>query len=210
MLRGEFGDVEIRDPLTRQPFPNRTIPAERLDSVGQRIAQLFAAPNRPGDQDNFVGTVPRTDDRNQIDARLDAHVHARSQLFARFSHSNFDILQGSLFGPPGNGHPNLAALGETQQLPLLNAGVASSFVLGHTQVFSDRFVNEIRAGLSANEVNQRSPMTRSLIEEFGLAGISPQPDLTGLPYFEIAGFGALGDRQNLPFHPTARVIQSLR
>lgn len=39
MLRGEFGAVVIYDPLTsaggmRQPFPNNTIPPERLDPVG--------------------------------------------------------------------------------------------------------------------------------------------------------------------------------
>ena len=63
--------------------------------------------------------MPRTDDRNQIDARLDFQVAARSHLFARYSQSDGDITQGSLFGPPGNGHPNVAALGDAQQLPLL-------------------------------------------------------------------------------------------
>jgi hypothetical protein len=74
--------------------------------------------------------VPRTDDRNQIDARLDFQVAARSHLFARYSQSDGDITQGSLFGPPGNGHPNVAALGDAQQLPLLNSIAASSLVIG--------------------------------------------------------------------------------
>ena len=159
MLRGEFGSVPVYDPLTivngvRQPFPNNTIPPERLDPVGVRIARLFAAPNRPGAVDNFVGTVPRTDDRDQIDARLDFQIAEQSHLFARYSQSNGNITQGSLFGPPGNGNPNLAALGDAQQLPLLNSIAASSVVIGHTQVFSDALVNEVRAGFTANDVNQ--------------------------------------------------------
>src|SRR5205814_5606463 len=137
--------------------------------------------NRPGAVDNFVGSVPRTDDRDQIDARLDFQVVRQSHLFARYSQSDGDVTQGSLFGPPGNGHPNLAALGDTQQLPLINSTAASSFVVGQTQVFSDAVVNEVRAGYTANETNQRSPAVRSLIEEVGLSGVPPVTDLTGLP-----------------------------
>jgi hypothetical protein len=151
--------------------------------------------------------VPRTDDRNQIDARLDFQVAARSHLFARYSQSDGDITQGSLFGPPGNGHPNVAALGDAQQLPLLNSIAASSLVIGGTQVFSDSLVNEIRAGYTVNDVNQRSPASRSLIEEVGLTGVPSVPNLAGLPYFEITGFGALGDRTQLPFHARARILQ---
>lgn len=212
MVRGEFGEVTVYDPLNvvngvRQPFPNNTIPPERIDPVGRRIAQLFPAPNRPGAVDNFVGAVPRSDDRDQIDARLDYQVSARSHLFARYSRSRVEIVQGSLFGPPGNGSPKLAALGSATQLPLIAPTTASSLVVGHMQVLSASVVNEVRAGYSANDSNQRSPADRSLVEEFGIKGIPPVPELVGLPVFDIGGFGVLGDRVQLPYHPRARIFQ---
>ena len=212
MVRGVFGDVPIYDPLNvvngaRQPFPDNTIPPERMDPVGQRIAQLFPPPNRPGAVDNFVGTVPRSDDRDQIDARVDYQINARSHVFARYSRSTQAVEQGSLFGPPGNGNPNVAALGSFSQLPLVVSNAASSLVIGQTQVLSAAVVNEFRAGYSANRADQRSPATRSLVDEFGIKGIPPEPNLTGLPFFDIAGFAALGDRSLSPYRPNARVVQ---
>jgi hypothetical protein len=212
MLRGDFGAITIYDPLNvvngvRQPFPNNRIPADRLDPVAARIAQLFAAPNRPGVVDNFVGIVPRTDDRNQIDARIDVHVASQANLFVRYSRADGEITEGSLFGPPGNGRPNLAAVSGPQQLPLISSTGASSLVIGETHVFSSSLVNDVRAGYSENRMNQRSPAARSLIEEFGFKGIPVQPELTGLPNVDITGFGGLGDRASLPFRPTAQLVQ---
>ena len=211
MVLGQFGSTDIYDPLTvvnnvRQPFANNTIPADRLDSVGQRIAALFPEPNREGTANNFVGPVPRIDDRDQIDARVDHRLTGRSTLFARYSWSGGQVRQESLFDPPGNGSANVTALGERLGFPLINALDAWSFVTGHTQVFSNTVVNELRAGFSANRNDLTNLADRPLIEEMGLKGIPLVPGLTGLPSFDITGFGALGDRTMLPSHPRARVL----
>ena len=212
MVRGAFGDVAIYDPLNvvngvRQPFPDNTIPPERMDPVGQRIAQLFPAPNRPGAVDNFVGPVPRDDDRDQIDARVDYQINARSHVFVRYSRSTQAAVQGSLFGPPGNGSTDLAALGGSAQLPFTAAVSASSLVVGHTQVLTPSLVNELRAGYSANKSDQLSRAPRSLIDEFGINGIPAVPELRGLSNFAIAGFPSLGDRIQLPYQPRAEIFQ---
>jgi outer membrane receptor protein involved in Fe transport len=68
-------------------------------------------------------------------------------------------------------------------------------------------VNEARAGYSANRADSRSPADRPLMEELGLKGIPLVPELTGLPAFTITGFGALGDRTQLPYRPMARIVQ---
>jgi hypothetical protein len=212
MVRGEFGAVAIYDPRTvvngvRQPFPNNTIPPGRLDPIGRRIAGLYPAPNRPGLINNFVGTVPRTDDRDQLDARVDHRVSDGSRLFVRYSRSDRDVAQGSFFGPPGNGHPGLAALGEQQQMPAVNTIDPVSLAVGHTLIVSSAIVNEVRVGYASNGAYQRNLATSALFEEFGLQGIPLVAGLTGLPLFNITGFGMLGDRTQVPYRPTARIVQ---
>lgn len=210
-LRGEFGAVVIYDPRNvingvRQPFPNNTIPFDRLDPIGFRIAGLYPVPNRPGLINNFVGRVPRTDERDQIDARVDHRFSDASLLFVRYSRSDREVAQGGLFSPPGNGHPGLAALGEQQQLPAINTIDPVSLAVGHTLIVSSALVNELRAGYTSNGADQRNPATSPLFEEFGLRGIPLVPALTGLPLFNITGFGMLGDRTQLPYRPSARIV----
>jgi hypothetical protein len=93
MVRGQFGSVAIYDPLNvvnglRQPFPNNTIPPERLDPVGQRIAALYPTPNRTGTVNNFVGPVSRHENRDQQDLRLDHHLSDAAHVFVRYSRSS--------------------------------------------------------------------------------------------------------------------------
>jgi hypothetical protein len=211
MVRGEFGAVAIHDPrnvvnAVRQPFPNNTIPPNRLDPVGRRIASLYPPPNRPGLINNFVGFVPRTDERDQIDARVDHRVSDASRVFLRYSRSDREVAQGSFFGPPGNGHPGVAALAEQVQLPTVNTIIPVSLAVGHTLVVSSAVVNELRVGYTSNRADQRNLATSALFEEFGLQGIPPVPGLTGLPVFNITGFGLLGDRTQLPYRPSTRIV----
>src|SRR5262245_12284541 len=44
----------ITDPLTGQPFPNNTIPANRIDPVGAAILGYFPAPNIASGTNNFI------------------------------------------------------------------------------------------------------------------------------------------------------------
>jgi len=212
MVRGQFGTVPIYDPLNvvngiRQPFPNHTIPPDRLDPVGRGLAALFPAPNGPGTVNNFVGPVTRTDDRDQLDLRVDHHVSDAAHVFLRYSRSHGKVSQGSLFGPPGNGYPALAALPELQQSPLINPQRAWSVVFGETHVFSNAVVNEFRAGYVGSHSRYASPATRPLFEEFGIKGISPFAELTGLPVVTITGVGMLGDRRAIPNRQRADVLQ---
>ena len=150
--------------------------------------------------------VPRTDERDQIDARVDHRVSDASRVFLRYSRSDREVAQGSFFGPPGNGHPGVAALGEPVQLPTVNTIVPVSLAVGHTLIVSSAVVNELRVGYTSNGADQRNLATSALFEEFGLQGIPPVPGLTGLPVFNITGFGMLGDRTQVPYRPSARVV----
>jgi hypothetical protein len=122
----------------------------------------------------------------------------RVRIFVRYSRSDRDVAQGSFFGPPGNGHPGLAALGEQQQLPAVNTIDPVSLAVGHTLIVSSAIVNELRVGYASNGAYQHNLATSALFEEFGLQGIPPVAGLTGLPLFNITGFGMLAIGRKCP------------
>lgn len=211
MLRGDFGPLTIYDPAVvggaRQPFTNNTIPAERMDPVGRRIAALYPSPNRPGSINNFAGSFERNEDQHQLDLRIDHRLSDASHLFVRYSRSDRDALTTSVFDPPGYGQPAVTGLTERQQVPGINAPRASSLVAGETHVFSNAVVHELRTGFSINGADAWSLASRPLFEDFGIAGIDQTGGLTGLPVFTVQGFGVLGDRGNIPRLARTTVLQ---
>ena len=63
---GDFSalSTQLVDPITRQPFPNNQIPADRIIPVAKYFLGWIPQPNRAGRELNFVGTeqVGRCDD----------------------------------------------------------------------------------------------------------------------------------------------------
>ncbi|MPY89139.1 MAG: hypothetical protein GEU99_14585 [Luteitalea sp.] len=80
--RGDFSEHPntIFDPLTtrpdpdgegfiRDPFPNNTVPADRIDPVGRNLVDLYPLPNRPGIVNNFVFNPTREVDGGNSTSR---------------------------------------------------------------------------------------------------------------------------------------------
>jgi len=89
LRRGDFGGVTqaITDPTTGQPFPNKLIPASRIDPNATILADpnlVWPLPNSPGDRWAGVGGAP-TNVREEI-LRVDHNVNERNQVFFRFVH----------------------------------------------------------------------------------------------------------------------------
>ncbi|MBI4470976.1 MAG: TonB-dependent receptor [Acidobacteria bacterium] len=203
MVRGNFGSVNIYDPLNvvggvRQQFPNNIIPGNRMDPVGRRLAGLYPAPNQPGTVANFVSNVGTRDSADQIDLRLDHHVKNSDNLFVRYSKLGRGAAEASLFGLPGNGGPGR---------PGLKNFDAYSVVGGETHIFSASLANEFRAGYTGNQSDERNLANESFYEEFGIKGIPPFEGKTGLPNFSLSNFSGLGDSINLPDKRHAQVLQ---
>lgn len=204
-VRGNFGSVNIFDPTNvvggiRQQFVNNVIPEFRLDSVGRKIAALYPAPNQPGLVNNYAALVPQTDDANQYDFRGDHNFSERDKLFARFSRLDRNFLRGGICPPPGN-------CGAQLTLPQTLTNDAWSAAAGHTHVFSSNAVNEVRLGFSNNKNFLQSPAERPLFDEFGIKGVPQVDSLTGLPFFNLTSYSALGDRIQTPNPKAAEVFQ---
>ena len=78
-------------PYTRQPFANNTIPSNRINPVGAKLASFYPAPNQPNQntfaaQSNNLVVAPnsRTDAYDAHVARVDQVLTQKHRFFSRF------------------------------------------------------------------------------------------------------------------------------
>src|SRR5262249_38917314 len=110
LLAFKLGDFSIHtnriyDPLTtgagsspsRDPFPNNTIPASRMDPVGLALMDLYPDPNLPGLAGNYTSNPSQSLNRDTFDIKLDHSFSSKDQAFGRYSHHGGDqYVPGSL------------------------------------------------------------------------------------------------------------------
>jgi hypothetical protein len=113
--RGDFSDLlgvyQMYDPLStvaegsqfrRQPIPGNIIPANRIDKVGQNLANLYPLPNQPGTgvqkTSNFFIT-PNDNERywSQV-MRFDHAFSDGHRMFVRLHSGHWDELKNLYFG----------------------------------------------------------------------------------------------------------------
>jgi hypothetical protein len=75
------------DPLTGAPFPGHRIPANRIDPAGLALLQLYQLPNITPDAgcNNSVRAVPTPIHWDQINARVDWNLGARTRAMVRYT-----------------------------------------------------------------------------------------------------------------------------
>jgi hypothetical protein len=145
MRRGDFSELNtpIYDPfsvaglndLPRKPFPGNKIPASMLDPVALKMQSLFAAPNQPGYQNNYVTNPSAGGDQNQYNSRLDYNLSGKQRLFGRWTWwRNYNIG----IDPMGT-KAHLDAGPETS--------TTNQFVVADTYVFSANTILDVRAGV---------------------------------------------------------------
>lgn len=173
----------IYDPLTGQPFANRTIPVSRSNPISRQVAGVWPEPNLPGLTDNYLENTSLKGRTDAFDAKVDVQVSQSARFFARHSLSQRDITDP----PPGNVFMN-NSLGINADSRNQNAAV------GLTYTFSANAINEARFGFNRYAVTHFG-------SDFGIAknnelGI-PNGNVAGHPYtFGIARFDIPG------IHPT--------
>lgn len=188
--RGVFAS-EVRDPLTGQPFPGHTIPADRIDPVAARLLSLLPQPNAPG-PNNFLRQANVTDDADRILLRLDLRPSERDSVFGRYIYSKRDRFIPGFFGG------------------IIDGTVASSFgrqsfetqglVVGWTRRFGPSVVNELRVSWSrARSDAVQGPFGQNGPDLIGLRGVPDDPRINGgVVTATIDGYGQLGSPAFLP------------
>ena len=187
--------------FTRTPFAGNTIPIERMDPVARALLQRYPLPDAPGTANNYTRRDRETNDQEQFDVRVDHRWPSNpDQLFARLSHFR-DRFTPVTPLPDGSG----AAAGTLG--PQRTA--AWALALNYQRVFSNRWLNEVRAGDTRRRVGRTAArLAGAASASLDIPGIPPDAQFADtLPTFAIAGYQQLGSPSNTATDFSTGVIE---
>jgi len=193
----EEGGATIYDPASnpnpalRTPFPNNTIPANRIDIAAVELLKLVPAPTGPGFVNNFVANGVALFNRNNIDGKVNYTPNDRLSLWGRYSISPTNIIEPPIFGaadgPALNGAPSRTQVAGTGVTYTFSPTLILDATLGYTRQ---------RLGAEAFDIGQNLGL--ELLKIPGTNG--PDRLQGGLPSFQISGWTNLGnDNTGNPF-----------
>ena len=187
--RGVF-TTPVRDPLTQQPFPNNTIPAERIDPVAARIMALVPLPNTAG-SNNFIRQPNVEDESDRFLGRVDIPVGSGGQVFVRYIGSDRYRFVPGWFGGVLDG-TSTSAWGK-------NYLKSHAVVAGWTKVLGN-LVNEARFSYArgTNDGTQ-DPFGESGMDQIGFRGVPNDPRVAGgIVGIDIDGHIRIGSPNFMP------------
>jgi hypothetical protein len=200
--------ITIYDPLSgrfegtrwvRTAFAGNRVPADRMNSVGSKIASLYPLPNTTSSgstdwQNNFFwGSNVANFNFTNVMLRLDHNFSERQRVYARWSWSDFvQVRNSNAIAGLGGNHRNGGKLG--------NSGVVDSVT-----TLSPGTILNIRAALSYWRERIGPPDFGWDATQWGWPAslVSQLPLRTLLPNISISGATTLGnDSSNITFEPT--------
>ena len=181
----------IRDPLTGLPFPNNTIPANRIDPVAASVAALLPNPNTTGGN-NFIRQPNVEDNSDRFLGRVDVHLTDSDTVFGRYIWSDrFRYVPGFLGGVLDG--TSTSAWGRNY---LKSHGVVG----GWTKVLGSTLVNEARVSYArgTNDGTQ-DPFGEDGNSQIGFKGVPANPVvLGGVTGMDITGHIRIGSPNFMP------------
>ena len=177
---GNFGSTTIRDPLTGQPFPNNTIPAERLDPAALRLIADFVPRANLG-ANRYVASPDSVDQRDQMGARVDFQLTQNHSMLVRYLRTMTDLETPSTTRPIGG----------------VAKATLQDVMFSDTHIFSQNAINVAR--FSYNRIAANPAVTSGLSNsDYQINVPHNVPTAQGLANITLTGFFVLGDAQQ-PF-----------
>ncbi len=197
---GDFsGLAAIRDPLTGAPFPDNKIPAERLNTVDQRLGQLYPLPNTAGTGPagtgvNLVQNIPFLSSVQRGSFRIDHRLSDNTQL-------GFSFLKENVGPNPSPGPVStfggLAGIGEHLTLP--------SLPVNH--IFTPTIVSETRLGFQ-HMLIFRTPQNYNLNTASIIPGLPPQ-SIDGAPQIMILNIVNMSEAGSSDLQQDLHLVENL-
>jgi len=172
-FNGEPG-VIVRDPLTGQPFPNNTIPTNRINPIARAILPFYPDPNQGNTSRvanaNYINNLDGTTRSNQFDVRIDHQFSSKHMIFGRLSQKqNPSQSTNSLL------LPNDTTFNDHRQA-----------VVSYTWTISPTLLNEFRGGISFSKSGSEFLFDgRSFSNSLNLQDIQKDIFFNALPAFAI-------------------------
>lgn len=210
MRLGNFSPagVTIKNPFTGQPFPNSQIPASLISATALNIQKAIY---QPPDISTPTGVLNKTNgaffnehDRHQLQLQIDHQINSSNHLA-------FDYLQGGQYRPrsPALCGPSLQLPGNLAGYVLdIDAEKAWTYQASWTSIISPRLLNELRFAYNrANNLSATNLKGDSVLQQFGLQGLSSFPGSTTIPQISILGFAQLTSSADSDSIPQSYQIQ---
>ena len=171
--------TSLKDPVTGKPFPNNTIPQNRIDVVARKLLAFWPLPNTLGPL-NFTSPDSFAPyDNPQFISRIDFKNSEQSRWSGRFAWNSGPYMSIMPFSTFSSTQPLLAfgqSIGNTRTL----AG-------GLTNVASFHWT---RRPLQATPSNPKPQVALDL----GIPQLlASEVDRSGVPTVEVQGFNSIGD-----------------
>ena len=188
--RGVFPST-IRDPLTGQPFPNNTIPSNRIDPVAAAIMAMVPLPNTTGGN-NFIRQPNVEDESDRYLVRVDMPFANTNNVFVRYIGSNRVRFVPGWFGGVLDG-TSTSAWGR-------NFLDSHAVVGGWNKVLGSHLVNESRVSWArGTNDGQQDPFGQSGMDQIGFRGVPNDPRVAGgIVGIDIDGHIRLGSPNFMP------------
>ena len=174
---------------TRTLFPNNRIPESLVDPVAASVIALYPLPNLPGLTANYFFSGARSDDTNQLDARIDHNISSRHRLFGRYSRRMYDAVDPGPLPLPADG-----GLWTTTTLK-------SDSVVGNlNSTLTPTLNNEFRTGITHTPSTLDVPWSENFNQKLGIGGLADLGDdnARGMSRFTPTGYSEVGTRSFWP------------
>ncbi|MBI4893681.1 MAG: TonB-dependent receptor [Acidobacteria bacterium] len=198
MRQGNFNGTgtTLYDPATgaangtgRSPFPNNTVPADRMDPASTYMQNLIPAPNQSVFPNNYLAVGGYSALRDNIDFKVNYNPSEKFQMFGRYSFSPYEF-----FDPPSLGEALGDATGGGQ--PGTAPGLIQTAGIGGTYTFSptmllDANVGYTRLAMSAKNIDLGKNYGLEVLKIPGTNG--PDYLQSGYPRFTFNTFSSIGN-----------------
>ncbi len=194
------GGTDIYDPLSgaadgtgRTPFPNRTIPTNRISPISTRLLALIPNPTNGGISQNFQTATVRQKDTNGGDVKVDWQISSNDRMSVRYSKQNSKIFDPPLYGVKGGGFRDFAGTGIQK---------ATNAAINYTRVWNPTLITEVRTGVAYYRNNaQNADIKLKTSEEIGIPGVNVSDFTGGISNIQINGFSnpVVGYSASLPW-----------
>src|SRR5215831_16899357 len=197
MFTGDFSAIgnTLYDPATKAPFPNNTIPANRIDPISKKLLDYFPPANiatsRISNNYQRVGSAPINKD--QFILRMDYVESSKSQWSGRYS-----------WGDENQSSTGISLDG-TKTITNFEQYMGSN-----TRTFTPHLVNELRFGYTRffNSTGTYLAFTKDVVSEIAIPGLKPgDPVQWGIPNVTLANYSSIGDSTEGPYANDNNTLQ---